>query len=144
MVKIGLEDLYSDIILDYAKNDRYKKEIPDALESEGKNLSCGDEITIYLKVEDNIIKEASFKGHGCIISQASAAMMCEYIEGKTVEEAERIFSEVIKMSQGKEYDEELIDGMDIFSDISKFPMRTKCFTLSWHTLEDALKKEKGS
>ena len=138
MVEIGLEELYSDIILDYAKNERYKKEIQDAKKSEGKNLSCGDEITLYLKVEDNIIKEITFTGHGCIISQASASMMCEYLEGKTVDEANKILQEIIKMSQGKEFDKELVDGIEIFSDISKFPMRTKCFTLAWHTLDDAL------
>ncbi|HOB16741.1 MAG TPA: SUF system NifU family Fe-S cluster assembly protein [Defluviitoga sp.] len=141
MVKIGIEDLYSDIILDYAKNNKYKKEIPASQKAEGKNLSCGDEITIFLKVDNGKIVEASYLGHGCIISQASAAMMCEIIEGKTVEEAEKILNEVIKMSQGKEYDNDLIDGLEVFSDISKFPMRIKCFTLSWHTLEDVINKQ---
>jgi len=141
VVKIGIEDLYSDIILDYAKNNKYKKEIPASQKAEGKNLSCGDEITIFLKVDNGKIVEASYLGHGCIISQASAAMMCEIIEGKTVEEAEKILNEVIKMSQGKEYDNDLIDGLEVFSDISKFPMRIKCFTLSWHTLEEAINNQ---
>jgi nitrogen fixation NifU-like protein len=141
VVKIGIEDLYSDIILDYAKNNKYRKEIPASQKAEGRNLSCGDEITIFLKVDNGKIVEASYLGHGCIISQASAAMMCEIIEGKSVEEAEKILNEVIKMSQGKEYDKDLIDGMKVFSDISNFPMRIKCFTLSWHTLEDAINKQ---
>lgn len=141
MVKIGIEDLYSDIILDYAKNSKYRKKIPASQKAEGRNLSCGDEITIFLKVDNGKIVEASYLGHGCIISQASAAMMCEIIEGKSVEEAEKILNEVIKMSQGKEYDKDLIDGMKVFSDISNFPMRIKCFTLSWHTLEDAINKQ---
>ncbi len=94
MVEIGLEELYSDIILDYAKNERYKKEIQDAKKAEGKNLSCGDEITLYLKVKDNIIKEVTFTGHGCIISQASASMMCEYLEGKTVDEAKKFYKKL--------------------------------------------------
>jgi len=141
VVKIGIEDLYSDIILDYAKNSKYRKEIPASQKAEGRNLSCGDEITIFLKVDNGKIVEASYLGHGCIISQASAAMMCEIIEGKSVEEAEKILNEVIKMSQGKEYDKDLIDGMEVFSDISNFPMRIKCFTLSWHTLEDAINKQ---
>lgn len=141
VVKIGIEDLYSDIILDYAKNSKYKKEIPASKKAEGKNLSCGDEITIFVKVDKGKIVEASYLGHGCIISQASAAMMCEIIEGKTVEEAEKILNEVIKMSQGKEYDKNLIDGMEVFSDISNFPMRIKCFTLSWHTLEEAINNQ---
>ena len=139
MVKIGLEDLYSDIILDYAKNSKYKKEISSAIKSEGKNMSCGDEITLFVKVEDDVIEEISFLGHGCIISQASAAMMCEILEGKTLQEATQIFQEVINMSQGNDFNKELIDGVEVFSDISNFPMRTKCFTLAWHTFEEALK-----
>ena len=102
-------------------------------------MSCGDEITLFVKVKDNVIEGISFLGHGCIISQASAAMMCEILEGKTLQEATQIFQEVINMSQGNDFNKELIDGVEVFSDISNFPMRTKCFTLAWHTFEEALK-----
>ncbi|SHE44250.1 nitrogen fixation protein NifU [Marinitoga hydrogenitolerans DSM 16785] len=136
---MSLEDLYSDIILDYARNPQFQGEIPDAtMKEDGKNLSCGDEITLYLKVENNIVKKARFSGHGCIVSQSSAALLCESVEGKTLDEAERILEEVEKMAQGEEFDENIVGNVGIYSEISKFPIRVKCFTLAWHTLENIL------
>ena len=136
---MSLEDLYSDIILDYARNPQFQGEIPDAtIKEDGKNLSCGDEITLYLKIENNIVKEAKFSGHGCIVSQSSAALLCETIEGKTLEDTKKILDEVEKMAQGEEFNEDLIGNVAIYSEISKFPVRVKCFTLAWHTLENSI------
>ena len=136
---MSLEDLYSDIILDYARNPQFQGEIPDAtIKEDGKNLSCGDEITLYLKIENNIVKEAKFSGHGCIVSQSSAALLCETIEGKTLEDTKKILDEVEKMAQGEEFNEDLIGNIAIYSEISKFPVRVKCFTLAWHTLENSI------
>lgn len=136
---MSLEDLYSDIILDYARNPQFQGEIPDAtIKEDGKNLSCGDEITLYLKIEDNIIKDVKFAGHGCIVSQSSAALLCETIKGKTLKEAREILEEVEKMAQGEDFDEEKIGNIAVYSEISKFPIRVKCFTLAWHTLENSL------
>ncbi|WP_129408628.1 Fe-S cluster assembly sulfur transfer protein SufU [Marinitoga lauensis] len=136
---MSLEDLYSDIILDYARNPQFQGEIPDAtIKEDGKNLSCGDEITLYLKIENNIVKEAKFSGHGCIVSQSSAALLCETIEGKTLEDTRKILDEVEKMAQGEEFNEDLIGNVAIYSEISKFPVRVKCFTLAWHTLENSI------
>ncbi|APT76158.1 nitrogen fixation protein NifU [Marinitoga sp. 1135] len=138
---MSLEDLYSDIILDYARNPQFQGEIDDATISEdGKNLSCGDEITLFLKVKNGKIEEARFKGHGCIVSQSSAALMCEAITGKSLDEAEKILEEVEKMAQGEDFDEELVGNLVVYSEISKFPVRVKCFTLAWHTLENALEE----
>ncbi|WGS63951.1 Fe-S cluster assembly sulfur transfer protein SufU [Marinitoga aeolica] len=138
---MSLEDLYSDIILDYARNPQFQGEIPDAtIKEDGKNLSCGDEITLYLKVENGIIKDAKFSGHGCIVSQSSAALLCEAIEGKTLKEAEEILEEVEKMAQGEEFNEEIIGNVAVYSEISKFPLRVKCFTLAWHTLENSIEE----
>ncbi|GAB6188899.1 SUF system NifU family Fe-S cluster assembly protein [Marinitoga arctica] len=136
---MSLEDLYSDIILDYARNPQFQGEIPEAtIKEDGKNLSCGDEITLFLKIEDNIVKEAKFSGHGCIVSQSSAALLCETIEGKTLDEVKKILEEVEKMAQGDEFNEDEIGNVAIYSEISKFPVRVKCFTLAWHTLENSL------
>ncbi|KAF2956139.1 Fe-S cluster assembly sulfur transfer protein SufU [Marinitoga sp. 38H-ov] len=136
---MSIEDLYSDIILDYARNPQFQGEIEDAtIKEDGKNLSCGDEITLYLKVEDNIIKDAKFSGHGCIVSQSSAALLCEAITEKSLDEAKKILEEVEKMAQGDEFDEKLVGNVGIYSEISKFPIRVKCFTLAWHTLENSL------
>ncbi|KLO23071.1 nitrogen fixation protein NifU [Marinitoga sp. 1197] len=136
---MSLEDLYSDIILDYARNPQFQGKIENAtIKEEGKNLSCGDEITLFLRVEDKVIKEVKFSGHGCIVSQSSAALLCEVIEGKTLEEAEKILEEVEKMAQGDEFDESIVGNVSVYSEISKFPVRVKCFTLAWHTLENSL------
>ena len=136
---MSIEDLYTDIILDYAKNKKFKKEIKDALHEHGKNLSCGDELELYVKLEDGVIKDASYTGHGCIVSQASASIMCESIKGKTPLEAKKIVQNVLKMAQGNEYDESIVGDVEIFEDISNYPMRVKCFTLSWHTFNTVLK-----
>ncbi|MDO7977545.1 SUF system NifU family Fe-S cluster assembly protein [Oceanotoga sp. DSM 15011] len=130
---MSLEDLYSEIILDYAKNPQFKGSLENAYENHAKNLSCGDEINLFLKIEDDIIKDAKFEGHGCIISQASTSMLCEALKGLNTEKGKELINEVIKMSQGKSFNEHIIGDLDIFKDISTYPMRIKCFTLAWHT-----------
>ncbi|TGG87490.1 Fe-S cluster assembly sulfur transfer protein SufU [Geotoga petraea] len=142
MVILSLEDIYSEIILDYAKNTKNKRIIEDAHEKKGKNLSCGDEIKIFIKPENGIIKDVSFEGHGCIISQASAAIMCDTIKGKTVEEAEDFIEEVLKMARGEDFDKEKLGELDLFENIKDFPMRIKCFTLSWHTAKEDIEEIK--
>ncbi|BBE30514.1 iron-sulfur cluster assembly scaffold protein IscU [Tepiditoga spiralis] len=136
---MSIEDLYTDIILDYAKNKKFKKEIKNAWHEHGKNLSCGDELELYVKLEDGVIKDASYTGHGCIVSQASASIMCESIKGKKLSEAKKIVQNVLNMAQGNEYNEEVVGDIEIFEDISNYPMRVKCFTLSWHTFDTVLK-----
>jgi nitrogen fixation NifU-like protein len=139
--KMSLEDLYSEIILDYSKNPQFKKIIENAEEYHGHNSSCGDEITLYLNEKDGKILDISFDGHGCIISQASAAMMCEILKGRSVENAKSILENILRMSRGEDYNKEVVEDIEIFEDIKNFPMRVKCFTLSWHTIENFLKNK---
>jgi len=139
---MSLNEIYSDIIIDYSKNPKFRRVLDNSKHRHSKNLSCGDEIDIYIKIEDSIIKDISYEGKGCIISSSSAAMMCETLKGRRYDEALKIIENVLKMSHKEPYDEELIQDIQVFSDISKYPMRVKCFTLSWHTADDILRSWK--
>ncbi len=133
--------MYSDFILDYSKLKKFTGKLENAtIVEEGKNLSCGDELTLYLKVEDNVVKEAKFEGHGCAISQASTNVMIEMITGKTVEEALEIMKNAENMILGKNFDDGKLGLILNFYEVKNFPMRVKCFLLPWKTLEIALKK----
>ncbi|HOO74207.1 MAG: SUF system NifU family Fe-S cluster assembly protein [Thermotogae bacterium] len=137
-----LEDLYGDVIIDYAKNTKFKKHIEHNHEAHGKNTSCGDEIELEFNLNGDIIKDISYTGHGCIISQASTAMLCEALKGKNINSALNIINEVIKMSRGETFDKKTVDSLEMFEDISTLPMRVKCFSLSWHTAEEKLTEVK--
>ena len=112
--------------------------------AEGFNPLCGDQITLYLTLEDNVIKDVGFQAAGCAISKASASMMTEGIKGKTREEAERIFGEfryMVTREPGKEFDADLLGDLEILQGVSEYPARIKCATMSWHTLKAALNNE---
>ncbi|SHH36954.1 Fe-S cluster assembly sulfur transfer protein SufU [Thermosipho atlanticus] len=134
--------MYNELIMDYSKLQKYKGKLDDAIVQEGKNLSCGDEIILYLKIEGNKVVDAKFEGIGCAISQASANLMIENIVGKTLEEIEVIKKHVLAMAKGEKYDKEKLGLISEFSDIKNYPMRIKCFLLSWKTLELLLNKSK--
>ena len=108
---------------------------------DGINPSCGDELTLQLRVEDGVIEEASFTGHGCAISQASADIMAELITGETIEEARRLSALFLKMIRGEELSEEDYEDLDEaaqLKDISHMPARVKCAELAWRTLDGIL------
>ncbi|AIY86989.1 MULTISPECIES: Fe-S cluster assembly sulfur transfer protein SufU [unclassified Thermotoga] len=133
--------MYSEAILDYANSKRFRGKLNDAtVIEEGKNISCGDEITLYLKVEDGVVKDAKFEGMGCVISQASASLMLERIVGERVEEIFSLIEEAEKMSRGENFDEGKLKNVTLMSDIKNYPARVKCFILAWKTLKEALKK----
>ncbi|PLV60023.1 Fe-S cluster assembly sulfur transfer protein SufU [Thermotoga sp. KOL6] len=133
--------IYSEAILDYANSKKYKGKLENAtVVEEGKNISCGDEIVLYLKIENGEIKDAKFEGIGCAISQASASLMIERILGRKVEDVESILKEAEKMATGSSFDEKKLGNVAIMSDIKNYPARVKCFLLSWKTLEQALKR----
>ncbi len=138
-----MKELYSDVAIEYAKNESFRGKIENALSKEGKNISCGDEVTLYLKIDDDKIVDASFEGSGCIVSQASAAMLVEMVKGKNVDEIRKIMENVDRMMKGEEYDEDVLGNLVIFSSIRKYPVRSKCFALAWKTLEDLLRDYKG-
>ncbi|PLV56406.1 Fe-S cluster assembly sulfur transfer protein SufU [Thermotoga sp. SG1] len=133
--------IYSEAILDYANSKKFRGKVEDAsVVEEGKNISCGDEITLYLKVEDGVIKDARFEGIGCAISQASASLMIERIINESLENVESIVEEAEKMARGEPFDGQKLGNVSIMSDIKNYPARVKCFLLAWKTLKEALKK----
>ena len=108
---------------------------------EGVNPSCGDELTLQLRIEDGVIEEASFVGSGCAVSQASADMMADLITGETVEEAKRLVCLFLGMIKGEtlsEEDKENLDEAAELESISRMPARVKCAELAWRTLEKLL------
>jgi nitrogen fixation NifU-like protein len=112
--------------------------------AEGYNPLCGDQLTVYLQLEDEVVKDVSFEGSGCAISKAAASMMTQSVKGKTKQEAETLFNEFHKMVTG-ELDEAAtphhLGRLTIFSGVRDYPARVKCASLSWHTMHAALKGE---
>lgn len=135
-------NFYNEILTEHNMRPEYKHEIenPDYV-LEGVNPSCGDDITINLKVTDGIISDGSFTGQGCAVSQASADIMMGLIIGKKVEDAMKLADIFFRMIK-QEASEEEIDSLEEASalrDISHMPARVKCAVLSWHTLEEIFK-----
>ncbi len=136
--------IYSAALMDHNAHPDYKYELEDATHShDGINASCGDEMTLYLKIDDSTdtIEEASFTGHGCAISQASADMMAGLLEGETIDEAKRLSGLFIGMIQGNELSEEDREDLDEAAElqsISRMPARVKCAELAWRTLNGIL------
>lgn len=141
--KEDLVEMYKNIIIENTRDKTHKKEI-EGIEKEGINPSCGDELKIFVKMnEDNtIIEELSFTGRGCAISEASANIMSEILKGKTKEEAKKIiisFFNMIKLNETN--DEKLMEILGdayAFKNIAYMPSRVKCAFLSWKTLEQIL------
>ena len=139
-----LDSIYTELIL-HASSDKKnfrKIENPD-IEEIGHNPSCGDELTIYAKINDGKIVDASFTGEGCAISKASTSLMIDIIKGKTVDEAKEIISIFLNMIRGEELTKDELKKLKdarVFEGIKKLPARVKCATLSWHTMENLLEK----
>ncbi len=140
-----LSELYQQVILDHNKSPRNFHKLEDATRrAEGYNPLCGDRVTVYVKLEDDVIKEISFQGSGCAISKASASIMTSSLKGKTMAEAELLFDNVHKMLTGKqdgEVDSQELGKVAVLSGVCNFPARVKCASLSWHTFNAALKGE---
>ena len=139
-----MDDIYNDLIMEHSMNSYNKKELKDATFSEmGHNPNCGDEIKLQLKVNNGIIEDMAFTGHGCAISQASTSIMIDTLKGKTIEEAKEIiktFIEMIKRETKNEEDLKKLEDAIAFKNISNMPARVKCALLAWHTMEDMLNK----
>ena len=140
-------ELYQQVILDHNRKPRNFHEIENASHScHGVNPLCGDDITVYLNVDEEAgkIDEVSFQGSGCAISKASTSLMTTFLKGKSVDEARRIKEEFHKMilgemDPGKE--EHHLGKLTLFMGIREYPSRTKCASLAWHTLVGALDKK---
>jgi nitrogen fixation NifU-like protein len=137
-----LSELYQQVILDHNRKPRNFKRLEDAnREQEGYNPLCGDQLTLYLNLEDDVIKDIGFQGQGCAISKASASMMTTAVKGKTKEEAEALFDEFHRMVKGDldtESQSHHLGRLTILAGVREFPARVKCASLSWHTLRAAL------
>ena len=139
-----LTDVYNDLIMEHSMNSYNKKELDDVTVSEmGHNPSCGDEITLEVKLKGDVIEDMAFTGHGCAISQASTSIMIDTLKGKTIEEAKEIVQIFIDMIKRKITDDKELQKLEdaiAFKNISNMPARVKCALLAWHTLEDMMKK----
>ncbi len=136
----ALRELYQEVILDHTKSPRNFRELENAShDAQGHNPLCGDRLSLYILVEDGVIRDVSFKGAGCAISTASASMMTEALKGKTEAEAEALFGAFHDVVTGKEgADEEALGKLAVFAGVRDYPVRVKCATLAWHTLRAAL------
>ncbi|HEU0021956.1 MAG TPA: SUF system NifU family Fe-S cluster assembly protein [Dehalococcoidia bacterium] len=136
-----LTDLYQEILLEHNSKPRNCRKLDDATNSaEGYNPLCGDQYTLYLKLNGGAIQDIGFQGAGCAISKASASMLTQQIKGRTVEQAESLFHEVHRMltDPGTVVDSDLLDELETLSGVSAYPTRIKCAILVWHTLLAAL------
>jgi nitrogen fixation NifU-like protein len=107
--------------------------------AEAYNPLCGDHFTIYLDLEGDAIRDVTFQGSGCAISKASASMMTQSVKGKSKEEATKLFERFHKLVTGEVNGErDSLGKLDVFAGVSEFPVRVKCATLAWHTLQAAL------
>jgi nitrogen fixation NifU-like protein len=138
-----LRDLYQEVILDHNKKPRNFGTLDTAnRHADGHNPLCGDQISVYLKLNGDVIEDIRFQGQGCAISKASASMMTSELKGKTLPEAEAIFESFHEMVAGpEEMEEEEVEALGklaVFSGVREYPARVKCASLAWHTLHAAL------
>ena len=140
-----LSELYQQVILDHNKKPRNFHKLETAnRRAEGYNPLCGDQLNVYLDMEDDQVKDVAFEGSGCAISKASASMMTQAVKGKTKAEAEQLFNEFHRMVTGEldaEEDPNNLGRLKIFAGVREFPVRVKCATLSWHTMHAALNNQ---
>jgi nitrogen fixation NifU-like protein len=150
----GLEDLYREIILDHYRTPRNRGELPTppAVVAQGHNPLCGDEITVYLQVDDGVVSDIKVGGQGCSISQSSASMMSQAIKGHGVDEVRslvRRFKGMMSIEDDGDGDgdgdgrstragELALGDLEALQGVVKFPVRIKCATLAWNTLLEAL------
>ncbi len=133
-----LDALYHQVILEHNRKPHNRGALPDySHKEEGANLSCGDEVTIYLKVEDGTVVAASFEGEGCAISLASASLLTLAVTGKSVDEVKALSGEFKALLRG-EHGGASLGELNAFSGVSRLPVRVKCAALPWVTLEQAL------
>ena len=142
-----LTEVYNELIMEHSMNSYNKKKLENADYCEiGHNPNCGDEITLELKVNGDVIEDMAFSGHGCAISQASTSIMIDTLKGKTIKEAKeiiKIFIEMIKRETTSEEELKKIEDAIAFRNVSNMPARVNCALLAWHTVEDMLNKNQN-
>jgi len=138
---MDLRDLYQEVILDHNRHPRNFRALEDAdRRAEGHNPLCGDRLSLYLKMEGDVIRQVTFQGSGCAISKASASLMTDLVRGKTVAEVRRLFDEFHRMvtDQSAAPDLGRLGKLAVFSGVRDYPVRVKCASLAWHTLRAAV------
>lgn len=150
---MSLADLYQEIILDHGRNPRNMREMPDATHvADGYNPLCGDQVKVFLRVVDGVVADASFSGHGCAISTASASMMTQAVRGQSAEKADEIFAlfrdAVTAAPEGgalapldEAPEDERLGDLNCLTGVRKYPNRIKCAVLAWHAMHSALHQE---
>jgi len=137
-----LRELYQEVILDHNKKPRNFRVIENAnRHADGHNPLCGDNVSIYLDVEDGMIKDISFVGSGCAISKASASLMTTVLKGRSIDDAEAAFQkfhDMVTVESDEEIDPDSLGKLAVFSGVREFPARVKCASLAWHTVHAAL------
>jgi nitrogen fixation NifU-like protein len=136
------DELYRELILDHYRNPRHREPLEGAdVVAEGYNPLCGDEVELRLAFDNGTVKDLSFGGRGCSISQASGSIMSDVVIGKSVEDIRRLSGEFNKMMTDPESEAPAeLGDLEALQGVAKFPVRVKCATLAWHTLEDGLKR----
>ena len=137
---MSMLELYQEVILDHNKSPRNFRDMDCASHKAcGKNPLCGDELDLFLNIEDGVIQDVSFTGTGCAISVASASLLTEKLKGRTVTDAEAIYREVHMMLTGEsDVDPAELGKLAVLSGVCQFPVRVKCASLAWHTMHAAL------
>jgi len=134
-----LRELYQEVILDHSRHPRHFGKLPGAnAQAQGYNPLCGDQLTVYLRLEDQRIAEASFEGKGCALCLASASLMTGSVRDRDPADANRLVGEVQRLCTTEGYETEELEALLPLSGVSRFPVRVKCATLPWHTLRAAL------
>lgn len=141
-----LDSIYTELIAEHSRTtvNKHHLKLPTVVQK-GRNPSCGDEIVLELQVEDGIIKDASFTGAGCAISQASTSIMIDLIKGETAEQAIHLANLFLKMIKGEITDDDELEELDeavSLKNIANMPARVKCAVLSWRTLLETLRQDK--
>ena len=140
-----LRELYQDVILDHHKKPRNFRKQENARHIEGFNPLCGDKVTVYVKLDGDVIRDVSFQGSGCAISTASSSLMTEVLKGKTLAEAQALFAQFhAKVTGGEAGDlpealEDDSERLEPLTGVKAYPARVKCATLPWHAFEAALR-----
>ena len=143
----GIHDLYQALVLDHSSRPRNFGCLDDASHTAaGYNPLCGDRLSVYLDVEDEVVRDVRFEGSGCAIAMASASLMTTAIKGKTSDEVRDLCGRFERLAAGRSWgreDEGALGKLSVFARVSEFPGRVKCATLIWHTVVGALDRAAG-
>ncbi len=138
-----LDELYQSIILDHNRRPKNFREMDDATaRADGVNPLCGDQLTVWVRLDGDQIADVSFRGQGCAISKASASMMTQLVKGKNRADAHRLFDDVHALVTGHPTGAD-VGSLKALSGVSKFPLRVKCASLAWHAMKSALDARQG-